>query len=194
VCERGFDCRACREHGAFESARNERPIDAPRGFAFDLPLDRLYHRGHTWVRPEKDGLVTVGVDEVGARVLGPDAEIALPAPGTRVHANTTLATARSRGRAARLLSPVDGTVVEVRPGGPRFRLCVDPGPVLDLRHLLYADEAHAWALRELERLQAACGGPAGAALADGGELVEDVGAAVSAERYDAVLGDLFLEP
>jgi glycine cleavage system H protein len=194
VCERAFDCRGCGRHGEFEAARHARPVEAPRGFAFDVPLDRLYHRGHTWARPEKDGLVTVGVDEVGARVLGPGAEIELPAPGTRVHANAPLARVRARGREARLLSPVDGTVVEVRPDGARFTLRVDPGPLPDLRHLLYADEARLWALRELERLQAACGGPAGAALADGGELVEDVGAAVPEGRYDALLGDLFLEP
>jgi hypothetical protein len=194
VCERAFDCRACREHRALEALRRERPVEAPRAFAFDVPLDRLYHRGHTWARPEKDGLVTVGLDEVGVRLLGPDAEVALPALGVPVQANAPLATVRSRGRETRLLSPVDGTVVDVRPDGPRFMLRVDPGPVLDLRHLLYADEAQAWALRELERLEAACGGPAGPALADGGELVPDVGAAVPPERYDTILGDLFLEP
>jgi hypothetical protein len=53
----------------------------------------------------------------------------------------------------------------------------------------------AWALRELERLQRALGSTAlGAALADGGELVEDVGAALPGDRYDALLGDMLLEP
>jgi hypothetical protein len=194
VCERGFDCRGCREHRALEARRRARPHEAPPGFAFDLPSDRLYHRGHTWARAEGDGLVTVGLDELGARVLGPGAEVELPAAGTRVEANGPLATVRSRGRETRLLSPVDGAVVDARADGPRFTLRVDPGAVLDLRHLLSADEARLWGLRELERLQKACGGPAGVALADGGELVEDAGAAVPEARYDALLGDLFLEP
>jgi len=34
----------------------------------------------------------------------------------------------------------------------------------------------------------------GAALADGGELVTDVGAALPRDRYDALLGDMLLEP
>ena len=34
----------------------------------------------------------------------------------------------------------------------------------------------------------------GAALADGGELVADVGAALPRDRYDALLGDMLLEP
>jgi len=33
-----------------------------------------------------------------------------------------------------------------------------------------------------------------AALADGGELVDDVGAALPRDRYDALLGDMLLEP
>ena len=194
TCDRGFDCRGCREHRRLEERRRPRPTGPGCGFAFDLPADRLYHRGHTWARAEESGLVTVGVDDFGARVLGPEAEVELPEPGTRLHANGPLATVRSRGRMARLLSPVDGTVVDARPDGTRFTLRVDPGPVLDLRHLLSVEEARLWGLRELERLQAACGGPAGAALADGGELVEDVGAAVPASRYDTLLGDVFLEP
>jgi hypothetical protein len=50
-------------------------------------------------------------------------------------------------------------------------------------------------VRELERLQRALGSTVlGTALADGGELVEDVGSALPADRYDAVLGDMLLEP
>jgi hypothetical protein len=50
-------------------------------------------------------------------------------------------------------------------------------------------------VRELERLQLALGpGEIGAALADGGELVADVGAALPRDRYDALLGDMLLEP
>jgi hypothetical protein len=86
-------------------------------------------------------------------------------------------------------------VVEVQGEGAAATLRVDPGGTPDLRHLLSGREARAWALRELERLQAAVGsGATGAALADGGELVADVGAALPPERFDAVLGDMLLEP
>lgn len=194
VCRQGFDCRGCPEHGGFLAARKAKPPAAAGTPGFDLPSDRYYHRGHTWAMPEADGTVLVGVDEFGARLLGPAAEAALPAPGARLLANGPLARVRSRAAEARLLSPVDGTVVEVRGGGARFTLRVDPGAAPDLRHLLCGDEARIWAVREMERLQAACGGPAGVALADGGELVEDAGAAVPPRRLDALLGDLFLEP
>lgn len=194
VCERGFACGGCREHRAFAAARNTSLPAAAENPGFALPSDRYYHRGHTWARPEADGTVLVGVDDLGARLLGPAADTVLPAPGARLEAHGLLARVRSQAREARLLSPVDGTVVEVQGTGARFTVRVDPGPLLDLRHLLTGDEARVWAVREMERLQAACGGPAGVALADGGELVEDVSAAVPAERLDALLGDVFLEP
>jgi hypothetical protein len=90
---------------------------------------------------------------------------------------------------------VDGTVVAVRGEGAAATLRVDPGGTPDLRHLLSGTEARAWALRELERLQRAIGSSElGVALADGGELVADVGAALPRDRYDALLGDMLLEP
>jgi hypothetical protein len=94
----------------------------------------------------------------------------------------------------RVLSPVDGTVIEARGEGAGFTLRVDPDGLVDLRHLLSGAEVRAWALRELERRQRALGpGELGAALADGGELVTDVGATLPRDRYDALLGDMLLE-
>jgi hypothetical protein len=47
----------------------------------------------------------------------------------------------------------------------------------------------------MERLQRALGSSElGAALADGGEMVADVGAALPRDRYDALLGEMLLEP
>jgi hypothetical protein len=191
-CERGFDCRGCRKHRELEAVAAATPGGDSR--APDEADGRFYHRGHAWARPEADGTVTVGLDELGARLLGPDAELRLPGPGAPLHANGPLARARSRGRDVRLLAPIDGTVLEVLQQGPRFTLRVDPGPVLDLRHLLSGREARVWAVRELERVQAACAGVAGVALADGGELVDDVAGAVPDSRFDGLLGDVFLEP
>ena len=188
---------------ALRRARAPRGAAAPGGeaadaadhFGFDLPLDRLYHRGHTWVRPEPDGTVTVGLDDFARRLVGTPERVELPAPGTRLEVNGPAGRLTARGNDVRVLSPVDGTVVETRGEGAGSTLRVDPGGSLDLRHLLSGAEARAWALRELERLQRALG-PAelGAALADGGELVDDVGATLPRDRYDALLGDMLLEP
>jgi glycine cleavage system H protein len=195
ACENGFDCRHCAEHRHLQELRRT-PASAPaEHFGFDLPLDRLYHRGHTWVRPEADGTVTVGLDDLARRLVGTPEGVELPPPGTRLEMNGPAGRLTARGNEVRVLSPVDGTVVERRGAGADFTLRVDPGGVADLRHLLSGDEARAWALRELERLQRSLGpGEVGGALADGGELVSDVGAALPRDRYDALLGDMLLEP
>ncbi|HYN04881.1 MAG TPA: glycine cleavage system protein H [Vicinamibacteria bacterium] len=196
VCENGFDCRPCAAHGHFEDlGRPDAPFDATDHFGFDLPLDRLYHRGHTWVRPEPDGTLTVGLDDLARRLVGTPERVELPEAGSRLQVNGPAGRLTTRGHDVRVLSPVDGTVVAVRGEGASATLCVDPGGTPDLRHLLSGSEARAWALRELERLQRALGSTElGAALADGGELVADVGAALPRDRYDALLGDMLLEP
>ena len=196
TCENGFDCRHCPEHARLEALRRARgPEETAGHFGFDLPLDRLYHRGHTWVRPEPDGTLTVGLDDMARRLVGPPERIALPAAGERLQVNGPAGRLRTRGREVRVLSPVDGKVVGVGGDGAAFTLRIDPGESADLRHLLSGDEVRAWALRELERLQRSLGSSAlGAALADGGELVEDLGSALPGDRYDAVLGDMLLEP
>lgn len=198
TCGNGFDCRSCSAHPEFEALRAQqaRPADAEEvHLGVELPLDRHYHRGHTWVRAEKDGTVTVGLDEIARRLLGTPDKVELPAVGERLREQGPLARLRSRGSEVRLLAPVDGTVSAVVGSGSDFTLRVAPSSPLDTCHLLAGGEARVWAMRELERLQRAIA-PAGVgpALADGGELVADVGAALPRDRYDAVVGEMFLEP
>ena len=139
--------------------------------------------------------MTVGLDDFARRLVGAPERVELPTPGSRVEVNGPAGRLTTRGNDVRILSPVDGTVVEVGGGGAAFTLRVDPGDSLDLRHLMSGVEVRVWALRELERLQRALGPSAvGAALADGGELVTDVGAVLPRDRYDTLLGDMLLEP
>ncbi len=147
------------------------------------------------MRPESDGTLTVGLDDFARRLVGTPERLELPAPGTRLEVNGPAGHLTTHGNEVRILSPVDGDVIEAHSDGAGFTLRVDPGGITDLRHLLSGGEARAWAIRELERLQRALGpGELGAALADGGELVADVGAALPRDRYDALLGDMLLEP
>jgi hypothetical protein len=196
TCGNGFDCRGCAEHARLEALRTgDGPVEPAEHFGFDLPEDRLYHRGHTWVRREADGTLTGGLDDLARRLVGTPERVVLPAAGERLEVNGPAARLTTRGRDVRVLSPVDGTVVGVSGEGPAFTLRVDPGSTPDLRHLLSGPEVRAWALRELERLQRSMGSKAlGAALADGGELVADLGEALPGDRYDALLGEMLLEP
>ncbi len=192
VCDEGFDCRACPEHEPLQARRERQAPAAAQVVGFD-PRHRFYHRGHTWARLEKNGTVTIGVDGIARRVLGMPDDVELPQAGTRLEANGPLCRIRTRGRTVRLLSPIDGTVAGSRGAGLGFKLRVRPRDLIDLRHLLAGPEAKLWSLRELERLQRIVGTVAsGTALADGGELLPDLGAVLAPERYDALVREVFL--
>lgn len=184
VCGNGFDCRACAKHAEV----------APEA-AGASQAGRLFHRGHTWIEPQQDGTVLVGLDDIAARFTGRPERVELPAPGSRVQVNGTAWKMGRGGASARVLSPVGGTVEET--GGPDrgWYLRIRPEDP-DFRHLLRGGEARAWLAREMERMAAMVAAPAlvGATMADGGELVSDVPAAVPDADWDGVWGSLFLQP
>jgi glycine cleavage system H lipoate-binding protein len=194
MCENSFDCRACARHAEFSTAPALPPRQDMLGFA--APLDRLYHRGHAWARTEPDGTVTVGLDELGLRLIGKPDRVLLPREGARVKANGTAWSVQRHGATVRILAPVDGTVVAT--GGPEagWYLKLHPEePEPDMRHLLRGGEVHLWMMRELDRLQllAAAGGSS-PVLADGGVPVADLGAALPRSEWEGICGEMLLQP
>lgn len=198
-CPHAFDCRECETHGKLIA---KRPLPNPPereeeicGMAF--PLDRFYHRGHTWTRLEPDGTVTIGLDELGKRLVGSPDALALPAPGTRIYANGAALHLRRRGADVRVLAPVDGEVLAAGGGSDGWLLKVRPDAAgeLGFRHLLRGAEIGPWIMREMERLQLAlCAGGAAATLADGGVPVADIAGAYPEADWAQVCGEMFLEP
>jgi glycine cleavage system H protein len=208
VCPNGFDCRKCEFHSELSRdrrARNSSNRTAPfssanvrepesRLLGLDIPSDLMYHRGHTWVRDERDGTVTVGLDQFGERIIGEDADPELPAVGTVLSANGTGWSFRSGESRVRILSPVDGEVIALGGKDEGFYLRVKCGDDRDLRHLLSGDEVRPWILREFERLQTSlCSARTGISLADGGELVRDIRANYPRVDWDGIVGEMFLE-
>jgi glycine cleavage system H protein len=198
-CENCFACRDCPDHAKFVAAAASAPpqIPAPATVAgFALPADRLYHRGHTWVREEADGTLTVGLDDLGGHLMGNPDAIELPPPGARLVANGTAWKATKRGVTVRVMSPIEGEVLQLGGEGDDWILKLRPeGDRADTRHLLSAAEARPWMLREVERLQLALASDGvGAALADGGTPVDDLASVIPADKLDDVCGMLFLEP
>ncbi len=196
-CENGFDCRACAAHSALLArgvgpAVSEIPQSQVAGVSCEH--DRLYHRGHTWVKPEGDGTVTVGLDSLAQRMAGGAAQVSLPEDGERLVTGGPLAFLRVAGGAVRVLSPVDGLVLGRSAEGLRFTLRIRPSGHLDLRHLLSGWEARVWLLREFERLQLALAAKGcGPALADGGELVADLSQALSKRGHLDLLEQMLLD-
>jgi len=194
-CPHAFDCRECSTHNKLIEKCPLAPVTDRDDeiFGMSFPLDRFYHRGHTWAHLEPDGTMTVGLDDLGRRLLGVPDEIDLPQPGDRVHANGTAFRVRKREARVRVLSPVDGEVVETGGADRGWYLRVRPDP-LDVRHLLRGSEVRPWLLREMERLQLSLAEEgAGATLADGGVPVADIAASYPDADWDAVCGEMFLE-
>ncbi len=195
-CPNAFNCARCETHAELLAAH---PSAAPQNiedeiFGMAFPVDRLYHRGHTWVRSERDGSVTIGLDELGRRLVGTPDRVDLPKPGTHLRLNGIGWKIQKNSATVRVLSPVDGEVVDS--GGVEHGGYLRVKPVargFDLRHLLTATELRPWMLREMERLQLALAGTHAPALADGGVLLEDIPASDPSTDWDGVWGEMFLE-
>lgn len=198
TCPNAFDCRACDLHPAFLERKPAGTATSSTAFllGLDIPLDRLYHRGHTWVKQESDGTYLIGLDDFAARVFGNPDQVVLPDPGKRLQVNGTAWSMQRKGDAVRILSPVDGEVVEQGSREKGWMLRVRPlGEELVTTHLLQGEEVVGWLLRELERLQMRLGySGVGPALADGGELVKDLPSQYPAMEWDTLWGESFLEP
>jgi hypothetical protein len=196
VCARSFTCGSCPDHAVLAA----RPIrwglaHSPLA-GVEVAPDRLYHRGHTWARREADGAWSIGLDELAERVLGTPDEVLLPPVGARLAANGVAWSARCGRDAVRVLSPLDGEVTATGSRGLGWYLKVRPSPGgPDTRHLLSGDEARAWAAGEVQRLLVALRDPAiGPALADGGRLAADLPAAAPAADWQALRGQVLLNP
>jgi glycine cleavage system H protein len=195
-CPNAFDCRQCETHARLlEIHPKASPAESEEEvFGMAFPFDRLYHRGHTWVRPEPDGTVTIGLDDLGRRLIGAPDRVELPAPGTHVATHGPAWRIYKRNAAVRVLSPVDGAVIESNENEPGGLLRVKPdGTSSDLRHLLLPCEVKPWLLREMERLQLALSAEGAPALADGGVPVEDISANYPHADWDTVCGKMFLQ-
>jgi len=193
-CPNGFDCRECETHTAMlEKRAEEQPAESAEDtiYGMKFPADRLYHRGHTWVRREKDGTLTVGLDELGRRLLGEPDRVVLPRPGERLNVHGTAWRARKGKAELRVVSPVAGTVIET--GGPDgdWYLKIRPAS-LNLRHLLCGYEVRPWIEREIERLELALKAAGVSAKPSEKAVVPDFAASFRNADWEAVCGQMFL--
>lgn len=79
----------------------------------DLPENLLYTEGHSWLRQDDDGLLTVGITEYGQSLLGDLVYVQLPEVGAQVEEGGVLATVESVKSAWDVQAPVGLEVVEV---------------------------------------------------------------------------------
>ena len=194
TCDHQFDCRSCENYSHFAVLP---ATGYARDLGLDYPADRLYHRGHTWVKLEDDGTVSIGIDALADHLIGKPDSIGMPKVGDELEVNQTAWRMTKNGHEIRVRAPLEGTVVSL--GGEdgwslKLRPRVDLKEPKSLRHLLRGPEVHGWISRELERLQLQLR-PVGTqpSLADGGVLVHGLMDAVPESDWNTVIADTFLE-
>lgn len=195
TCDNAFDCRRCEKYPQFAVLPATGNLDS---LGLDFPEDRYYHRGHTWVKTEPDGTVSIGLDELATHIIGTPDSVKRPNLGDEIELNQTAWRIKKNRKEIEVRAPIEGSVVglDTSPEG----WCLKVRPRLDLhdpytlRHLLRGPEVHGWISRELERLQLQLRAPnSPPALADGGVLGPGLMDAVPDANWEKVLSDTFLQ-
>lgn len=174
---------------ATEEQEEEAPtVEHYKGLA--VASDVLLHPHHAWAREGKCGELTVGVDELLCRTLGPVTGVRLPAVGQEVEAGQPIFQVRSGGRTLEVKAPVEGKVMWTN-----SRLRTDPGLLnrspyqggwtvvlwprrnaTSVDHLRRRGDALAWFRAEVDRLlgHVAPADLQTATMQDGGPIADDL--------------------
>jgi len=75
------------------------------------PAGILYGKSHTWAFMEKNGTLTLGIDDFLQHVTGTISRINLRTPGERIRRGERLASVVQRGKQLDIISPVSGTII-----------------------------------------------------------------------------------
>jgi glycine cleavage system H lipoate-binding protein len=167
------------------AATTAAPRPMPRivgGFA--IRDNYRYHPGHTWAVAETPNLVRVGIDDFAAKLAGNVETIAVPERGQWIRQGQKIIAMKADGHELELVSPIEGTVVEVNtdaaatkadPYGDGWLLTVNsPDAKTNFRNLLGGSAARRWLDDAAARLRAFTAIPQGAFAQDGGVAVDDI--------------------
>lgn len=174
------------------------PAAASNSGWFQLPLERFYHHGHGWARPDADGLVALGIDDFAQKLVGQADRIELPPVGGRVGRAAPLSRLQVGGRSVELQAPIDGEVVFrndavlARPGlvnddpyGKGWLLRVRPSRWQeDAGELLSGKQAKGFLDRIEDALRAKMAPSFGLLLQDGGVPVSGIARVLAGEDWD----------
>lgn len=191
ICDNAFECGSCAKCVEFVAlAANAGTQNVGVGYSDKL----LYHRGHTWVRPEKDGTYTIGLDEFAGHLIGHADSVELPGFGNEIEKEGVAWRMTKNGHQIRVRAPLGGTVIATGGEEQGWYLSLLPHGSVNLGHLLSGPEVAGWLTSEIDRLQLQVAAPgAPPCLADGGRLMPDLMDAEPKADWDTVLGSTFLE-
>ncbi|MBI5904050.1 MAG: glycine cleavage system protein H [Deltaproteobacteria bacterium] len=174
-------------------------VESVRGFL--LKSDVYLHPRHVWVAVDdaSEGAARVGIDDFAQKLIGPVHRVTAPAEGAPVKENAVCFLLHSGGRTVKMVSPLDGTVLEVNRGLSSSPSLVNREPygggwILSLRMseeglrgLFYGNSARRWMAWEVERLQRAFSSDLGLTATDGGESLPDISGRLSDAQWGRIV-------
>ncbi|HEY3323021.1 MAG TPA: hypothetical protein VGP72_21395 [Planctomycetota bacterium] len=180
------------------------PALAGRNLA--MPQGYHLHPGHTWVRPEGDDLVCVGMDHFALGLIGQPSALRLPKPGERLEQAERGWQVQIHGELVDLLSPVEGEVVEVNesvvkapglvsedPYGKGWILKIRVKRVTSaVRSLMPERLARLWIDEAKQELSALLGDGLQPVLQDGGVLIPGAARELAGDRWPQIAARLLL--
>jgi glycine cleavage system H lipoate-binding protein len=191
---------------ARHSARQTREAPARVGPSFPAGDGYRFHPGHAWVARKDGSVVTVGLDDFTARVVGEPDGFELPSPGSGLRQGAPAWKVRANGRVLPMLSPVEGEVVAVNQAvlaSPRLA-ADDPygqGWLLKvrtfdgragLRNLIAGELASLWMQHSSERLRRLPTGELGVVMPDGGTPVPGLARTLEQREWEVLAREFFL--
>ncbi len=173
---------------------------------FQVPDNLRYHPGHTWAMSESPEMVRVGIDDFASKLLGKIEHLTLPQRGRWVRQGQKICTVARDGKSVDMLSPIEGTVVDINqaainnpklaqadPYGDGWLVAVQaPDAKTNLRNLITGSLARVWTENSAIRLQQRMPQLAGALAQDGGVAVDDLTAHMPDEEWAAITKEFFL--
>jgi len=187
-CENEYECVSCHVHRKMMAAGPGQPDELRCGLkvaGVPFPLERYYHRGHVWARPERNGYVRIGLDSLAVQMAGAAVKVRLPDIGEMLdQGECSFSVTRSGGETLPFLAPMSGEVVAVnqflredlkdsQKRNESWVLVIKPFSMSrELQNLLFGTEAAKWFRYEMDSLVKLAAGEMGEDefAADGGTL------------------------
>ena len=173
---------------------------------FRVPDNLRYHPGHTWAVEETPEMVRIGIDDLAAKLTAKTDKVQLPQRGQWIRQGQKVIAMQRDGREVGLVSPIEGTVVDVNdavtrkpalahddPYGEGWLIRVNaPDAKTNFRNLLGGKIARRWMDEAAARLRTLTAAPAAAFAQDGGMVLDNLIEHLPAEKIEEIEGELFL--
>jgi glycine cleavage system H lipoate-binding protein len=173
---------------------------------FHLAKNVYYHQGHSWVKPESNGLVSVGIDDFAQKLIGIPDRVNLPKVGSKIIQGEKGLNFQFNSKCIDMLSPVDGDIVEINENVLKNPELIGQDPYHkgwlfkvkalrmkpNLKNLLSGKLAVAWMENTVKTLRLRMSGEMGLVMQDGGLPIAGFAKELSPDNWEEVAADFFL--